>query len=435
MLKNVAWGLVSILFFVACGPAKKGLFTDRRTDHQKYADQLKEAGLANTSMANQWFAAAQKSLEQPLTISLPYKEAGYFAAEKPSASGYQFEVRRGDKVSLTVAVVPDTVQHFFGELWKPAPRVSESELIASIDSTRTIVHEVEEDGLFLFRLQPSLLESVEFTLTIVTQPSLAFPVSESGNPRLISFWSDPRDGGKRSHEGVDISAKFRAPAIASADGVVSRVMENRLGGKVVFMRPEGKRYSLYYAHLDSQIVSTGDRVTKGQVLGLVGNTGNAKGTVPHLHFGIYGWGGAIDPLPFIDPRRKDPAPLVASTDRLGQWQRTTTKTRLLPSNNATTNSNAPTLDRGSVVQVNGASGTLAKVILPDGREGFVDHKILTSNPINTAVTDSSARLLDRPLATAPAIATINDNEKLEVLGNFEAFKLVRAGNKLGWIMN
>ncbi|MGY8915482.1 MAG: peptidoglycan DD-metalloendopeptidase family protein, partial [Flavobacteriales bacterium] len=56
----------------------------------------------------------------------------------------------------------------------------------------------------------------------------------------------------------------------------------------------------YYAHLDSIIARDGQRVKRGDTLGLVGNTGNARTTPPHLHFGIYGRGtGAINPLSFL----------------------------------------------------------------------------------------------------------------------------------------
>jgi murein DD-endopeptidase MepM/ murein hydrolase activator NlpD len=57
---------------------------------------------------------------------------------------------------------------------------------------------------------------------------------------------------------------------------------------------------LYYAHLDRHAVSAGQRVRKGEIVGFIGNTGNARTTAPHLHFGIYRRGqGAIDPLYYV----------------------------------------------------------------------------------------------------------------------------------------
>jgi murein DD-endopeptidase MepM/ murein hydrolase activator NlpD len=60
----------------------------------------------------------------------------------------------------------------------------------------------------------------------------------------------------------------------------------------------------YYAHLDSYApnIATGDPVTTQTVLGYVGTTGNAAGTPPHLHFGVYASGGALNPLPLLTDR-------------------------------------------------------------------------------------------------------------------------------------
>ena len=75
---------------------------------------------------------------------------------------------------------------------------------------------------------------------------------------------------------------------------------NRLGGNVVWIFDPSRGQSHYYAHLEKQAVSTGERVKAGDVVGYVGNTGNARTTPPHLHFGIYSRGeGPVDPLPFV----------------------------------------------------------------------------------------------------------------------------------------
>jgi hypothetical protein len=113
-------------------------------------------------------------------------------------------------------------------------------------------------------------------------------------------WGDNRDGGKRSHEGIDIFAPKLTPAIAGAAGVVTGVREGGLGGKTVWLRVDDKNTFLYYAHLDKQLVQEGQRVNKGEVVGLVGNTGNAKHTPSHLHFGVYTNDGPVNPLPFVN---------------------------------------------------------------------------------------------------------------------------------------
>lgn len=109
-----------ILMF-SCGPAKRGIFSDKRTAHEKYGDRIKEAGLDKTQLGSLWFFAAGKSLAQPLTINLPYKETGYFPADKPGAAGYVFNARLGDRIMLNVSLVPPGSSIFFTELWQHSP--------------------------------------------------------------------------------------------------------------------------------------------------------------------------------------------------------------------------------------------------------------------------------------------------------------------------
>lgn len=129
--------------------------------------------------------------------------------------------------------------------------------------------------------------------------SLIFPVA--GNRSNIgSFWGDARDGGKRKHRGIDIFAKKKTPVVAVCDGVVTCSGNTPRGGKILWLQSFRHPMKVYYAHLDEQKVRRGQVVKKGQVIGTVGNTGNAKSTPSHLHFGIYKWWkGAVDPLPFV----------------------------------------------------------------------------------------------------------------------------------------
>ena len=86
-------------------------------------------------------------------------------------------------------------------------------------------------------------------------------------------------------------------------GYIYNIGENNLGGQTVSVAGAGGRF-YYYAHLDSyaQGIEEGDYVTQQTVLGYVGTTGNAQGTPPHLHFGVYTSGGAINPLPLLADR-------------------------------------------------------------------------------------------------------------------------------------
>jgi murein DD-endopeptidase MepM/ murein hydrolase activator NlpD len=128
--------------------------------------------------------------------------------------------------------------------------------------------------------------------------SLPVPVAGVKPSHLADTWGGMRSEGRR-HEGIDIFAKRGTPVLAATEGIVLRVGTNRLGGQVVWvLGPGGQRH--YYAHLDSYgDVHAGMRIDAGTVLGYVGNTGNAATTPPHLHYGIYTAGGAVNPYPYL----------------------------------------------------------------------------------------------------------------------------------------
>lgn len=136
---------------------------------------------------------------------------------------------------------------------------------------------------------------------------LPMPVPSVAPDRVADTWGAAR-GGDRSHEGVDIFAPRGTPVVSATRGVVSAVRESGLGGKQVWViGPAMERH--YYAHLDDWVEGLADRqvVQAGAPLGYVGDSGNARGTPPHLHYGIYGSQGAQDPLPRLRAANPDPA--------------------------------------------------------------------------------------------------------------------------------
>jgi murein DD-endopeptidase MepM/ murein hydrolase activator NlpD len=129
--------------------------------------------------------------------------------------------------------------------------------------------------------------------------ALAMPVEGLPASRVADTFGAPR-GRDRSHAGVDIFAARGTPVRSTTRGVVAAVREGGLGGRQVWvLGPARQRH--YYAHLDDWApgLAVGDIVLPGDALGAVGNTGNARGTPPHLHYGVYGEDGAIDPLPLL----------------------------------------------------------------------------------------------------------------------------------------
>ena len=280
-----------VIFTFSCNSAIR-LFAEK-TAHEKYADEI-----ANTEEGKQWIAVSKTTLETPHTIELPYSQVGYFPASKPKALTLQFTARQGEKIIIDLAKRTGSGLKLYADLFEK--KGTATAYIRSADSLQTQFSlDADETSTYLLRLQPELYQSGSYDLRISIAPSLGFPVAGT-KATAGSFWGDDRDGGKRNHEGIDIFAPKLTPAVAAADGYITNVQEGGLGGKTVWMRVADKNISLYYAHLDKQLVEPGQRVKKGDTLGLVGNTGNARFTPSHLHFGIYNHHGAVDPWPFVN---------------------------------------------------------------------------------------------------------------------------------------
>jgi murein DD-endopeptidase MepM/ murein hydrolase activator NlpD len=136
----------------------------------------------------------------------------------------------------------------------------------------------------------------------------AFPVR--GAYAYTDSWGAPRMVGTRSyhrHKGTDIFALRGTPVVAVVGGVVEKVGTGRLGGIKLWLRSPGDGWTYYYAHLSGYApgIRNGLRVSKGDVLGYVGNTGNARSTPYHLHFETHvPSGAAVNPYPIL--RRVDP---------------------------------------------------------------------------------------------------------------------------------
>ena len=153
-------------------------------------------------------------------------------------------------------------------------------------------------------VQPFATQSWQY-LTLMQQDlpkddSLPNPLVDR---HLTDTWGGARSEGRR-HEGIDIFAQRGTPIHATTHGIVRKVGLDRLGGKVVvIVGPGGAGH--YYAHLEDYAdISEGDWVNAGDVIGYVGDSGNAKGTPPHVHYGIYINGSAVNPYPLLVKEQK-----------------------------------------------------------------------------------------------------------------------------------
>ena len=296
---------LSLLFFsMSCNSSVK--LWGRKTAHEAYADKIEK-----TPEGKQWIAVSRNTLATPLVIKLPYRHNGYFPSDQPKALTLEFSAKQGEKLVIALfkkgssGIVP------YADLFIKV-ETGVDHLLSADTAQQQFSFDAEQTTTYLLRLQPELYNSINYDLTISVAPSLDFPVAGK-KAKTGSFWGDDRDGGKRKHEGIDIFAPKLTPAIAAADGFITGVQEGGLGGKTVWMKVAEKNYYLYYAHLDKQLVEDGQRIKKGDTLGLVGNTGNAKYTPAHLHFGVYTRTGPVDPWPFVNTGVST-APPVTSKD-------------------------------------------------------------------------------------------------------------------------
>lgn len=130
---------------------------------------------------------------------------------------------------------------------------------------------------------------------------LQMPVQGVKVGQVANTWGAARPG-DRHHQGQDIFARRGTPVVSATYGIVVRIGDAGIGGKSVSVLGAGGR-TYYYAHLDgyAEGLRVGTIVQAGDVLGQVGNTGNARTTPPHLHFGVYERSGAVDPLRLLRP--------------------------------------------------------------------------------------------------------------------------------------
>jgi peptidoglycan LD-endopeptidase LytH len=136
---------------------------------------------------------------------------------------------------------------------------------------------------------------------------LTIPVRGIDRDELRDSFSDRR--GARSHEAVDIMAPRGTPVIAADQGRIEKLFTSDAGGLTIYQFDPSGSYCYYYAHLDRYAdgLKQGAAVTRGQVIGYVGSTGNAAEQAPHLHFAIFQltderkwWKGtAINPFPAL----------------------------------------------------------------------------------------------------------------------------------------
>jgi len=425
--------LVAIIGFVfaACNTIQTITNVVPKSPHESYTKKLEKSDLAFTAMGKSWLAAADPAKHDSIRITLPFQETGYLSSSEPKARFYRFDVKDGQVLTLTSLVKSQEDVSLFIDVfvlqddkWKP---------LNHADSSLTLTQEFIESGSCLVRLQPELLVNTYYSITLSVTPVLLNPVKGANNRSIGSFYGDPRDGGKRKHEGIDIFAKKGTPVIAPTAGIVTRVSTGGLGGKIIWMNDLKRGHSYYFAHLDSQFVRSGKRVSQGDVLGTVGNTGNAKYTPSHLHFGVY-QRSSKDPIAYIRTMEKLVNELAPDTLFQAVVFRVRSNTATLYAGPSAKSEIRAKLNKQSYIKVIAQSKDWYRVQTATDREGFIEKKNVQPAETGKQLDISkdtwlltSANLNATPIKFLPA-------QRVQRLAVYRDFEFVRTKDGLtGWV--
>lgn len=356
--------IATLLFLAGCSGSSTGIFT-QKTAKEKYESKLEKSGNGKSA---EWARVGNYALQNPFKTPANYIEKGFFGKNLPEAAAYQFKAEAGQKIEMNFIGKTNKLNVYM-ELWEQIGN-NAPKLILSADTIHNYIGAYSYDGgNYILRIQPEWGDEGFYTLRIATSPMLGWPIIAGAKSNIGSVWGDPRDGGARRHEGIDIMAAKGTNLVAVADGTIEYAGEDDLGGKVVSLKANGHPFSAYYAHLNEQMVTSGQKVKKGDIIGTVGNTGNARTTPPHLHFGIYFGRMAKNPMAFVKQVKGAENPNEKYMVKIGHQAIVNKgfKINQMP----LSSSEAVTLTGKDTLYIKAVSDSYARVETPGRQYGFV----------------------------------------------------------------
>ena len=410
MKRNNALIILIVFVFTSC----QTIFNI--SPYESYVKSLETSGISKSSMGKKWISSGQNALLNPNeSVKFPFKSEIFFREIAPNAISYRLKYQEYAKLTVKITSKGKDNNGVYVDIFEDNPNRSRVKNFYVKDTI--FVYEDNNTQNLILRIQPQLLVNQYVIDEIIENPKLALPVKNGSNKDIQSFWGVERDGGQRRHEGVDIFNKKGTPIVAVENGTIARVETNILGGKVVWQRLNLFGQSIYYAHLDSQAVSAGQAVKKGDVVGFMGNTGNAKYTASHLHFGIYTGSGAIDPLLYIQKRDTIPGKLKLSEKYLGDVLVIKTENGQVPVNVLSVSSGA----------INYADylGNLQSI-----NQMNIDGKIKVKFNPNPSVQN----IIDEPFSEGIPIAKFNVKETFRILGYVDNYLYLEQNDVKGWVL-
>jgi peptidoglycan LD-endopeptidase LytH len=410
MRKINALIIVMVFIFTSC----QTIFNI--SPYESYLKSLETSGISKSTMGKKWISSGHNALLKPNeTVKFPFKAEIFFREIAPTAISYMMKYEENAKLTFKISSKGKDNNGVYVDIFENNPNKSRIKNFYVKDTI--FVYENNSTQNLILRIQPQLLVNQYVTLEIIENPKLAFPVKNGSNKDIQSYWGVDRDGGKRRHEGVDIFNKKGTPILAVEDGIIARVETNNLGGKVVWQRLGLFGQSIYYAHLDSQAVSAGQNVKKGDIVGFMGNTGNAKYTPSHLHFGIYTGSGAIDPILYILKRDTIPAKLKLSEKYLGNEVMVKNENFQIPINVLSISSAAI-----NYVDYLGNLQNVNQLTINGDIKGKFKPNSLVQN------------IMDEPISEGIPIAKFSTNEPFKILGYVDNYLYLEQNEVKGWVL-
>lgn len=175
---------------------------------------------------------------------------------------------------------------------------SEQEDTSTITNVESHTHEMPElitPNTLKQELQPLYNYVSKHQKQLDGYPSILPVELQKSDGEKYSFWysspfgwrTHPLTRKREFHRGLDIKTHAGVPVIAAADGTILKAARSRYLGKTIEISHDGLQFKTLYAHLKGYAdgIKVGQRVTRGQIIGYVGNTGRSTGA--HLHYGIY----------------------------------------------------------------------------------------------------------------------------------------------------
>ena len=437
---------MAVLLASACSRPAPEMRTGAAPTSAAHAQAL--ARIGDPSLGEAWVAAREGAVARAVNVLPPFSATLRLGPDTPEAGAFVVPAYQGQRLEARVdGEAPVYIDLYVEASSRPNVR-GRLQLVARSVTTggsgASLDYSVRSTGTYVLVVQPPSFAGGEIDLFLDIGPSLVWPLPAAGEEEIWSYFGLPREGGLRVHHGLDIFAPQGSELVAVGAGEVVSVGVRELGGNVVSMVDEEQGIFVYYAHLTEQRVEEGARVSPGDVVGTVGNTGNAITTPPHLHIGIYdgSWGRPVDPWYFF-VESDGPAPPARPVGEITHWGRavgTGVVYRRPSSQNGTKRSPArvdargrplhpssfhpntlpatPIIGRlaeGELVRLAGSVGEYYKVRLTDGRWGYTTAALETLVEVEPppGAVEEVFPLYASPMSDSPVVGSISGTELAE----------------------